>query len=351
MNRHWFFKLLIASLLAIVLLGPALQVKSQNKAFSNEIIEITLWIDQVYDFSMTDKTYNVHGSLALNYTQFIQDKLKESDQIAGANIIDLVKFENMIEPWNSSFTPIYGAPLILADGRLSQVYNFSATFYAKQINYKDYPFGSLRLVINLQPRINAYSYLGRDLALKVASSGNGLNGIEDLHGFQPNSWRFRNLTNQRETRLGAFQEKTFESIMFEIYYKIETFSLIMNLLLPLLIVMLLMLLAPCLRSSLCSDRLAIPPVVMLTVAFLHQAYRESLPNLPYLTFFDGLYLHSYVVILAFFVLFIWASNCIDRVDIQNRDLLVNRISKLDLRLQLVSITSYILITLFALWRF
>ena len=41
----------------------------------------------------------------------------------------------------------------------------------------------------------------------------------------------------------------------------------------------------------------------------------------------------------------------DRVDIQNRDLLVNRIDKWDLRLQLVSITGFSLITLVAFWRF
>jgi len=351
MNRHWFFKLLIASLLALVLLGPALQVKAQKQALGDEVIEVSMWIDNIYGFSVKDKTYNIQGSLLLNYPQFIQDKLKKSDQIAGANILDLVQFENMVEPWNSSFTPLYGAPLLLADGRLSQGYDFSGSFYSNSINFKNHPFGVLPLSVVLQPRVVASMDTGRNVVLRVASSGNGLGSKAGLSGYELSSWRFRNVANQSETRLGAFRGKTLGNVVFEISYQINAFSSVVRWLLPLAIVMLLMLLTPNLRSSLCSDRLAIPPVVMLTVAFLQQAYRESLPSLPYLTFLDGLYTFSYVVTLAFFLLFIWASNCMDRVDIQNRDLLVNRIDKWDLRLQLVSITGFSLITLFAFWRF
>ena len=56
MKRHWFFKLFIVSLLAIGLFGSALQVKAQKQAFSNEVIEVSMWIDNVYGFSVKDKT-------------------------------------------------------------------------------------------------------------------------------------------------------------------------------------------------------------------------------------------------------------------------------------------------------
>ncbi|NBV58655.1 MAG: hypothetical protein EBR68_02550 [Synechococcaceae bacterium WB4_2_0811] len=351
MNRHWFFKLFMVSLLAIGLFGPALQVQSQKQALSNEVIEISMWIDNVYGFSVKDKTYNIQGSLLFTYPQFIQNKLKESDQIAGANIIDLVQFENMVEPWNSSFTPLYAAPKLLADKRLAQGYDFSGSFYSNSINFKNYPFGVLPLSVVLQPRVGASSDIGRNLLLKVASSGNGLGSKAGLSGYELSSWRFHNVANQSEIGLGSHGGKILESIVFEINYQINAFSSVVRWLLPLAIVMLLMLLTPNLRSSLCSDRLAIPPVVMLTVAFLQQAYRESLPSLPYLTFLDGLYTFSYVVTLAFFLLFIWASNCMDRVDAKSRDFLIHRIDKWDLRLQLVSISGFGFITVFAFWRF
>jgi hypothetical protein len=209
----------------------------------------------------------------------------------------------------------------------------------------------LPLSVVLQPRVGASSDIGRNLLLKVASSGNGLGSKAGLSGYELSSWRFHNVANQSEIGLGSHGGKILESIVFEINYQINAFSSVVRWLLPLAIVMLLMLLTPNLRSSLCSDRLAIPPVVMLTVAFLQQAYRESLPSLPYLTFLDGLYTFSYVVTLAFFLLFIWASNCMDRVDAKSRDFLIHRIDKWDLRLQLVSISGFGFITVFAFWRF
>ena len=160
MNRHWFFKLLIVSLLAIGLFGPALQVKAQKQALSTEVIEVSMWIDNVYGFSVKDKTYNIQGSMLLTYPQFIQDNLKETDQIAGANIIDLVQFENMVEPWNSSFTPLYAVPKLLADKRLAQGYDFSGSFYSNSINFKNYPFGVLPLSVVLRPRVGASGDIG-----------------------------------------------------------------------------------------------------------------------------------------------------------------------------------------------
>ena len=351
MNRHWFFKLLIVSLLAIVLLGPVLQVKAQKQALRNEVIEVSMWIDNVYGFSVKDKTYNIQGSLLFSYPQFIQDKLDESDQIAGANILDLVQFENMVEPWNSSFIPLYGAPRLLADGRLSQGFDFSGSFYSNSINFRNYPFGVLPLSVVLQSRVGASMDTGSNMLLKVASKGNGLGSKAGLSGYELSSWRFHNVPSQSNTGIGSFGGKQFQSVVFDINYQINAFSSVVRWLLPLAIVMLLMLITPNLRSSLCSDRLAIPPVVMLTVAFLQQAYRESLPSLPYLTFLDGLYTFSYVVTLAFFLLFIWASNCMDGVDVHNKDFLIHRIDKWDLRLQFLSIAGFSLITLFAFWRF
>jgi hypothetical protein len=55
------------------------------------------------------------------------------------------------------------------------------------------------------------------------------------------------------------------------------------------------------------ERLAIAPTVLLTIVFMQQSYRDTLPTLPYLTFLDCLYSYSFVVTLGFFGLFIWAS--------------------------------------------
>ena len=45
--------------------------------------------------------------------------------------------------------------------------------------------------------------------------------------------------------------------------------------------------------------------MLLTLVFLQQTYREELPDLPYLTFLDQVYVIAYVVTLLAFILVIF----------------------------------------------
>ena len=45
--------------------------------------------------------------------------------------------------------------------------------------------------------------------------------------------------------------------------------------------------------------------MLLTLVFLQQTYRDQLPDLPFLTFLDQVYVVAYVVTLAAFVLVLW----------------------------------------------
>jgi hypothetical protein len=45
--------------------------------------------------------------------------------------------------------------------------------------------------------------------------------------------------------------------------------------------------------------------VLLTLVFLQQTYRDDLPDLPFLTFLDQVYVVAYVVTLVAFVLVLW----------------------------------------------
>ena len=59
------------------------------------------------------------------------------------------------------------------------------------------------------------------------------------------------------------------------------------------------------RSDEQDARASIPVTVLLTLVFLQEGYRFRLPDLPYLTFLDQVYVVSYVVTLLAFVLVIW----------------------------------------------
>ena len=52
-------------------------------------------------------------------------------------------------------------------------------------------------------------------------------------------------------------------------------------------------------------RAGIPVTVLLTLVFLQQTYREELPDLPFLTFLDQVYVIAYVVTLLAFILVIF----------------------------------------------
>jgi hypothetical protein len=190
-----------------------------------------------------------------------------------------------------------------------------------------------------------------DVLLQVSPEGGEVGSRAGISGYEIVEWSFKNTEYQRKSLVVNGQAAVRSRLTFEIVYKANTWAALVKWILPLAIVMLLMLLTPNLRSTLASDRLGIPPVVMLTVVFLQQSYRETLPTLPYLTFLDGLYAFSYVVTLSFFVLFIWAYNRVDVVEEPNRAALARRIDRWDQRLQLSSLIGYGLLVIFAWWRF
>ncbi|MEN9878413.1 MAG: hypothetical protein RLZZ158_1452 [Cyanobacteriota bacterium] len=345
-----------AGLLALVLLliQPSLalaafggQAIGQGVGQGVETIEVAMRLDNIYGFSARDKTYNVAGTVWFEYSEFVQRQLEASSE----DVLSLIEFYNRIDPQNARTFPLSAKVLKLADGRYLQGYQFSGQFYSDEINFYGSPFGSIPLSVDLQPRPGALEGLVRDVVLQVSAEGGEVGRRVGISGYEIIKWSFKNTEYQRQSRIANGQAAVRSRLIFEVIYKANAWAALVKWILPLAIVMLLMLLTPNLSSTLASDRLGIPPVVMLTVVFLQQAYRETLPTLPYLTFLDGLYAFSYVVTLSFFVLFIWAYNRMDAIEEQNRAALVRRIDRWDQRLQQFSLIGYGLLVILAWWRF
>ena len=55
-------------------------------------------------------------------------------------------------------------------------------------------------------------------------------------------------------------------------------------------------------------RLEIPIAVLLTLIFLQDGYRSELPNLPYLTFLDSIYVIAYLTSIVSFGLVLYFEN-------------------------------------------
>ena len=299
----------------IVVLAMTLGLAPGRACAADPTVSVDIQIRNIHNFSTRDKTFNVEATVWLT-------SARGADGSGPAP----VEFANLIQPWNSRIEPLPTAPEPQRDGRLRRGYSVQGSFYSDQINFSAFPFGRLLLPVIVQPRP------GQAVDLRPGHGGVGAWG--GLNGYQLQGWTFRRVDQRLE---------------FVIAYRASPGAALMRWILPLAIVMLLMLLTPNLSSSLVSERLTIPPVVMLTVVFLQQAYREVLPSLPYLTAMDWLYTLSYLVTLVFFIHFMHAGNRILAVAEAERPALLRRLDRWDLRLQLGSVGLYLLVALLA-WR-
>ncbi|MFM9102181.1 MAG: hypothetical protein ACKOPS_12995 [Cyanobium sp.] len=74
---------------------------------------------------------------------------------------------------------------------------------------------------------------------------------------------------------------------------------------PLLIVRAMVAASTKLESSLWEVRLTLPVTVLLTLVFLQQSSNAELPDLPYLTFIDEVFVVAYLLTLGSFGLMLW----------------------------------------------
>jgi hypothetical protein len=345
--RRW-----LASLIPVLLVGwlavwsfpvAGMAVEGTPPNKQQVTLQVALNVGNVHRFSARDKTYSVEGALRLSAPAAVMERL----QAAGVDPVELLRFQNQVEPWNSLMEPASG--WLKIGPNLGRNYRFNGNFYSDEINYRGYPFGTLPLRLSLvhvgsaNGAIRAYPFDPNEapagfsnalsIELKADSGDSSVSRQTNMNGYQLTGWRLNNVKSGVEMQL--------------LYTPIGWASLV-KWLLPLAITMVVMLLTPNLRSSFSSERLAIPPVILLTLVFMQQAYRDSLPSLPYLTVLDGLYAFSYLVTLVFFCEFIWCANRINQHDDQPNPQLVRRFERIEASLQLASLAGYAVLLVWAL---
>lgn len=335
--RRW-----LASLMSLLMVGW-LVCGSAAQAGQPITLQVALTVGNVHRFSARDKTYSVEGTLRLSAPTAVMERLRT----AGVDPVELLRFQNQVEPWNSLMEPASG--WLRLGPTLGHNYRFNGNFYSDEINYRGYPFGTLPLRLSLVPvgsangAIRAYPFDPNEapafssslssIRLQADSRASGVSRQTNMNGYRLKGWRLITDTGGVEMQL--------------LYVPIGWASLV-KWLLPLAITMVVMLLTPNLRTSFSAERLAIPPVILLTLVFMQQAYRDSLPSLPYLTVLDGLYAFSYLVTLVFFCEFIWCANRIDRLGERHTAQSDRRIERLETGLQLGSLGGYVVLLIWAL---
>lgn len=187
----WLVSLLVVAWLAI----PTVAASQPGTAAR---LQVALDLGNVHQFSARDKTYSVEGTLRLSAPAVVMQRL----QAAGIDPVELVRFQNQVEPWNSLLEPASG--WLKLGPNLGRDYRFNGDFYSDQINYRGYPFGTLPLRLSIVPvshangAIWAYPFdpsapleSGPTFSIRLqADKGNSsVSRQTNMDGYRLNDWR------------------------------------------------------------------------------------------------------------------------------------------------------------------
>ncbi len=311
-------------------------------------IEVGLLVDNVYAFEADKKTFDADGWIWLKWSQALQRKMVQ----VGASPDELFQFFNQVDDWDTTLTPGSDAPIPMADGRLYQKFRFSGHFYVNELDFRLYPFQTLKLPLVVELTNEKVKGEGAALGVSLDEVHSGLGAYVDLGGYLTRGHEFKACLHEYRTSLGEPASTTgprrLPQARMEIAYQKAPTAMWLKVLLPLITVMVLALFAPAISASGWDVRLGIPPMAILTLIFLQQSYQTWMPELPYITFLDTVYNICYLANLILFRLFLWGTNEYCSASEEDKSGVVERINRVDRYFQ-VGISVVITVIIAANW--
>ena len=307
-----------------------------TKEFAEDalIIYTGILVDKVYELSLVSRTFSADGYIWLEWSPSVQDLMEKN----GIEPRDIVRLANRVEIWDSLFEPVTAEPRLLSGGRYYQRYRFSSRFYDDEIEFRRDPFGEVNLPVIIEVAPPSMSDKYAEVLLLPHHQTNGIMGRSgSLSGYRLNSSSFEPHLHRYSTRFGSWYHPTFSQMRLEMVYQADYWSAFVNWVFPLMIIMAVVLLSPSVAGSLGDVRLAIPSTALLTLIFLQQSYHDELPPLPYLTFLDELFAVGYAIALGLFGLFTWGTNTYAQAEDKDKSAVAERIDRVDLVFQLISV--------------
>lgn len=266
-------------------------------------VEVGVYSTSNYELDLRVPSYSSSGYVWLRWDGAMQRYVDSH----GGDISRLfIILNTLLSDKDSSLNPVAQEPVRLADGSYYQLFTYIGRYYIDRASFRHYPFMTISLPLAIEAN-DVDGELGyRDLRLipEIQNSGMGL--YARIIGWLNTGWSIAEYRHHYATNFGlGGEENDYSQILFEISYGTSSWSSFWRLLLPLAVLMAMVLLVFKVRPDEQDARASIPVTVLLTQVFLQQAYRSQLPDLPFLTFLDQVYVVAYVVTLAAFVLVIW----------------------------------------------
>ncbi|MEB3351550.1 MAG: hypothetical protein VKM01_04420 [Cyanobacteriota bacterium] len=262
-----------------------------------------VYMTSAYDLDLRVPTYSGNGYVWLTWGQPLQAYLEAK----GRSMDQLISLMNgLLSDVDPVLRPVGGEPVRRADGSYYQLFTFVGRFYIDKASFRHYPFVnvSLPLVMEVDDLEGNLGYRNLRLLADLKNSGTGQ--FARIIGWLNGGWSIAEYRHHYATNFGIDgPEGDYSQIVFDLSIGTSAWAAFWRLLLPLAVLMAMVLLVFKVRPDEQDARASIPVTVLLTLVFLQQGYRDELPNLPFLTFLDQVYVVAYAVTLLAFVLVIW----------------------------------------------
>jgi len=266
-------------------------------------LQVGVYATSTYDLDLSIPSFSSNGYVWLRWDQPLQDILEASE----AGIESRINLLNgLVSDADPVLHPFSDSPEQLADGSYYQLFGYIGRFYIDRASFRHYPFTtvSLPLVLEVDDVDGGLDYVNLRMEPDIQNSGMGL--YAGIIGWLNRGWSIAEYRHHYATNFGlGGPESDYSQVVFDISYGTSAWAAFWRLLLPLAVLMAMVLLVFKVRPDEQDARASIPVTVLLTLVFMQQTYRSELPQLPFLTFLDRVYVVAYVVTLVAFVLVIW----------------------------------------------
>jgi len=326
-QRRWNLFAITAVVVAALLAISAItwidrpQVSTGDRLYSNAVseqavsrqqtaapypIEIGVYATSTSELDLNVPSFNGSGYVWMRWSQPFQDYLDQHKTTVQARMVVL---NELISDTSPVLEPI-GKAKQEADGRYYELFSFRGRYYINDANFRHYPFMSIRLPIAIEPDdVDGKLDFAR-LRFIPDSKASGMGLYASIIGWLNHGWSITEYRHHYATDFGLNDnvnngQSDYSQLIFAMDFGTSAWASFWRLLLPLSVVMSMVLLVFKVRPDEQDARASIPVTVLLTLVFLQQTYRAELPQLPFLTFLDMVYVVAYVVTLVAFVLVLW----------------------------------------------
>ena len=279
------------------------RVDQEELVAAQHLVRVGVYATTTSELDLSVPSYSSSGYVWLNWKEPLQRYLEANEATIDERFTLL---NTLITDAPPELEPVGQEPERLEDGSYYQLFTYRGRYYLDQASFRHYPFMnvSLPLVIEADDVDGSLGYKNLRLEPDIRNSGMGL--FARIIGWLNQGWSIAEYRHHYATNFGlGGAESDYSLVLFEISFGTSSWSAFWRLLLPLSVLMAMVLLVFKVRSDEQDARASIPVTVLLTLVFLQQAYREDLPQLPFLTYLDQVYVVAYVVTLLAFVLVIW----------------------------------------------